>query len=1643
LRTANGTISTFDAPGAGTAPPTGGLSTKNQGTLPTGINTSGVITGTYVDSNLAYHGFVRAANGTITEFDVPGAITGTGSATYALGTRPIGINDSGTIVGTYLDTSYTYHGFVRAASGAITTFDAPGASAGGGTIPICIDAAGDVAGAYFNSSGASGFIRAASGAITEFNVPGAGGSNNIWDMDGTVAIGIDSAGDVAGAYTDTSTLRHGFLRSANGTVSTFDAPGAGVVGICCGFEFEEGTAGVGINTAGEIAGAYLDADHVYHGFLRSASGGITTFEAPNAGYDALQGTGGFAINASGTIAGTYIDTNNVFHGFIFTPALISTTTTLTPVPTPNPSIYQEPVTLTAAVSSSAGAPPNGENVTFMSGTTTLGTATLTSGVASLTTMSLPVGTDSITAVYGGDSDFSGSTSAAVSQTVNKASSSTTLTSSLNPSTFGQSVTFMANISGQFSGVATGMVTFYSGSTSLGSASVSNNMATLAIALPVGTDSITAVYSGDGNFIGSTSNSVNQVVNKATPTVTVTPGSSSITTAQSLSVTVAVSGTPTPTGTVTLTGGGYTSAATTLGGGSATIIVPAGSLAVGNDTLTASYSPDSTSSSTYNSASGTTPAVTVTQAKITPQEWNLLAPAGGPPGGRANASAIFDNATSQMIVFGGGAGSTSLNDTWSLEVSGSPQWKQLSPSGTPPQGRRGHTAVYDSANSRMIIFGGGLGNSSPCANDTWVLSNANSVAGSPEWTQLSPTGGPPSPRIFPTAGYDPGSNRMIVFGGNNCFSVGAAYYNDVWVLTNANGVGGTPVWTQLTTAGGPPAARENFGASYDAASNRLTIFGGWNTNSQGSDAVFFNDVWVLSNANGLGGTPTWTQLTPAGVPPSPRAGFATAADPASNRMLIFDGGASSVDLNETWVLSGANGLGSPAWTLLDPSGTPPSTRDSSTAVYDHSLNEFVIFGGTPETESTLYSDTWTLTATTPTVTVTPSASSITTAQALTVTVAVSGGSSNPTPTGSVTLTSGTYTSAATALVSGSATISIPAGSLAVGSDTLAATYTPDSSSITNYNSAAGSNSVSVTQAKSTPIVTVIPSPSSITKVQALSVTVTVAGTPTPTGSVTLSGGGYTSAATTLSSGSATINVSAGSLAVGGDTLTASYTPDSNSSSTYNSATGMSSTVTVSKAPPTVTLTPNPASITTVQSTQVTVTVSGGSGNPTPTGSVVLTSGSYTSASTSLSSGSATINVPAGSLAAGSNTLTATYTPDSNSSSTYQSATGSSGSVTVTKTTPTVSVTPGSSSVTTLQQLSVTITVNGGTGNPTPTGTVTLTSGKYTSAATSLSSGSATITISAESLAAGTDTFSVAYSGDPIYSGTAGTGSVTVTLSTASVTISPANSGAFDSSQSESVTVTVAGSGPAPTGTVTLSGGGYTSASTALNSGSASITIPGNQFTTAGNITLTANYGGDGVYASGSGTGSITVNAPYSLATTTPSAINPGSDATATITLTADPSYSGTVTFTCALATSPTGAEDLPGCSVTSGSPVTITNGTASGSPTVTMTTTAYSASLDRRGLPGWTGADGGMVLALLVFLGIPARRRTWRNLLGFVIVMATLGAFAACGGGGSGGGGGGNPGNPGTTAGNYTFTVTGAGTPGVSPAPTATVKLTVN
>ncbi len=401
--------------------------------------------------------------------------------------------------------------------------------------------------------------------------------------------------------------------------------------------------------------------------------------------------------------------------------------------------------------------------------------------------------------------------------------------------------------------------------------------------------------------------------------------------------------------------------------------------------------------------------------------------------------------------------------------------------------------------------------------------------------------------------------------------------------------------------------------------------------------------------------------------------------------------------------------------------------------------------------------------TPTVTVTPSPTSITTAQSVTVTVTVSG--NDGTPAGTVTLSGGGYSSGATTLTNGSATITIPADSLAAGTDTLTASYTPSSASSSTYNSASGTNTVTVTTVVlATPTVTVSSS-SSITTVQALTVTVTVSGTSgTPTGSVTLSSGSYSSGAMTLSGGSALITIPAGTLGLGPNTLTAAYTPDTASSAIYNGASGTGS-VSVALDAPTVTVTPSPSSITEAQSVTVTVTVSGGSGAPVPAGTVTLSGGGYSTPAggVTLTNGSVPITIAAGTLAIGTDTLTASFAPTPGST-TYTNSSGT-GTVTVGLITPTVTVSPNPSSITNTQGTTVTVSVSGGSGNPTATGSVTLTSVGYNSGAVTLSGGSAQITVAAGVLAVGSDTLTATYTPDTnsssTYNGATGTGAVTVT------------------------------------------------------------------------------------------------------------------------------------------------------------------------------------------------------------------------------------------------------------------------------------------
>jgi hypothetical protein len=140
--------------------------------------------------------------------------------------------------------------------------------------------------------------------------------------------------------------------------------------------------------------------------------------------------------------------------------------------------------------------------------------------------------------------------------------------------------------------------------------------------------------------------------------------------------------------------------------------------------------------------------------------------------------------------------------------------------------------------------------------------------------------------------------MIFGGASGCCWFGVM--NDIWVLSNANGLG-TPAWTQLTATSAPPV-RMSGEAAYDPRSNRLALYGGGNTGST------FYDVWVLSNANGMEKSPSqWSQLTVAGTAPNAAWSSAAAFDSAHNRMMLFGGGGpNNLVANGYWVLDGAVG-----------------------------------------------------------------------------------------------------------------------------------------------------------------------------------------------------------------------------------------------------------------------------------------------------------------------------------------------------------------------------------------------------------------------------------------------------------------------------------------------------------------------------------------------------------------------------------------------------------------------------------------------------------------------------------------------------------------------------------------------------------------
>ncbi len=327
----------------------------------------------------------------------------------------------------------------------------------------------------------------------------------------------------------------------------------------------------------------------FHGL---AEGGVVTIS----GYD-------FKITYVGGTGGHDVVLNRVVP-----------TTTSVAIPT-NSSVFSQPDTFTATVSTTQGNTPTGI-VTFYSGTTNLGTGTLSGSTATVTTGVLPVGSDSITAVYNGDTNdlTSNSNLAPVTQIVIQDNSATTVTTSSATTVFGQSVTFTATATASLpgAGIPTGTVDFYDGTTLLGSPTLDNTgTATFTTsALSTGTHNISVSYMGDSGFFKSNSSTITQTVGQASSSVALVTSNASTTYGDPVTFTATVSavtpGAGTPSGTVTFYDGTTSIGTGTLNGtGTATLNIS--TLDASSHSITATYGGD-TNFLTSTTATATTQAV---------------------------------------------------------------------------------------------------------------------------------------------------------------------------------------------------------------------------------------------------------------------------------------------------------------------------------------------------------------------------------------------------------------------------------------------------------------------------------------------------------------------------------------------------------------------------------------------------------------------------------------------------------------------------------------------------------------------------------------------------------------------------------------------------------------------------------------------------------------------------------------------------------------------------------------------------------------------------------------------------------------------------------------------------------------------------
>lgn len=1127
-----------------------------------------------------------------------------------------------------------------------------------------------------------------------------------------------------------------------------------------------------------------------------------------------------------------------------TAAPVSTNLTLAVSPTSG-TLSGQPVTLTASLSPYTVGPPttttDGETVTFSNGGTPIGTGTLNKGVATLVTSSLPVGAQSLQASFAGDTNYDASNSNALTVTI----SSVIVTSSLNPSAYLQSVTFTATlIAGK-----SGNVTFMDGSTVLGSTTISGTTASLTTSsLSIGSHDITAIYGP------STSPVLVQVVNKATPLVSVVTSGPSV---YGGTVTITASVPSGVTGTIAITSG-----STSLGSGTITngvVSITTTSLPAGSDPITATYGGDGN----YNSATGTT---TQTVGKLTPV---VTVTTSGPSTYGASVTitaAVPSGATGTIAITSGGVtlGSGTISSgtvviTTTVLPGGTDTITAAYSGDTDYNSANGTTSQSVSKISTTVTLASSSNPSTVNQSVTFTATVPTGVSGTVTFTDGSTLLGTQTisngAAAVTTSGLTAGSNSITAtYNGNANYNTASASLTQnvnkatpsVTVTTSGPSTYGAPV---TITAKVPSEATGTIAISSGGISlGSGTISAGSVTITTtvlpvGTDTITANYGGDSNNNIATGST---TQAVSKG---SPTLALTSSVNPSViNQSVTFTATVPTTASGTVVFTSGGTAIGTANIVngkAAVTTSTLPIGSDPVTAAYAGDANNNAAIGNLIQTVNKA----------TPIVTVTTSGSS-TYGGSVTIITSVPPGT-----TGTITVTSGGVT-LGSGTISPGGTVIITTTTLPVGNDPITSSYGGDS----NNNPATGTTTQTV--GKATPVLP-IPVVSSSNPIVGTPVTITETVPPGVSGPVTFSNGSSPIGTAPIVGGVATITVS--NLPLGTNPITASTPGDANN----NPATSPAVSVTVGKTAPEITLVSslNPSTI----NQPVTFTATAPTG---ATGTITFLDGATVLGTGTLSGGQASFTTS--SLTTGSHTITASYGGDSHNSAAVSSPLVQY----VNKATPTITVTTSGPS-TAGKPVTITTTLPSGT-----TGTVTVTSGGVTLGSGPVSS-SGTVTITTTALPVGTDTITASYGGDNNNNPATGTTTQTVTKAAATVTLtSSANPSAANSPVTFSATVYAGATAPV----TFLDGSTVLGMGTVNAAGVATFTTSS---LTIGSHPITATYAGDATYSSATSAVLVqvvgTIPTSITLTESSPAQLF-NSPVTFTAVVTApNPTPTGTVTF----------------------------------------------------------------------------------------------------------------------------------------------------